>query len=345
MKKMTRALILTLIFCLALPCAFAERTDDPLRRIYKAWQYLGAAPCVVWGEEINLERNEKVPVYTYPGEEGWRWEKGKAQADLSQPIVPLALSEDGEWLMIEYPVSKGGSRVGYIRRIEDERLAVYPLAALHIPMRLISDFPVNDDPFSMQRTMTSLKRNTWVDVLGYVEKAWSNERPAYAYVEVAIDGKPARGFLPLSVLEPAKETERPDVAAQLAGTWRFTGGGELLGDGIILDGQGRLRVCAAGDTEVFPPEALVIPTDGAICDYVVYENGLKDRLYPNADFILEVWHDDRAVERFALMLGTSQREGSGGAEEMSLFQNNGEGASYERADLIPVTRGTVPPEE
>lgn len=331
MRKLP-ALIVTVLLALSLghtACAepLSMYRDDWLPTNQRAMLYLADVPCM-WGQEtVDLERQELLPVYAYPSGEGWRGAEGKAAVSLAEPFTALCWSEDGAWLLIDYEVS-GGHRIGYIRCPEGVQVPVATLYPLHIPLRLTKDFSVTDDPNDSIRTIASLKAGDTVDVLGYTNASW-------AYIELTIDGKPARGFLPMAVLETPEETPCPDVAARLKGTWRFIGGAEVLGDGAVFDGEGLLQMGVSQDTEVFPPEALVIPVDSEPCSYIVYENGLGEKRYPGCDYILEVSRGE-SLSRYGLQMyepgETYERE------TLGLIISEGGGGGYERADEVPVTR-------
>lgn len=331
MRKMFVQLMTVLMALFLWNTACAEQLsiyrDNWLPTNQRVMLYLADSACM-WGQEtVDLWRQELLPVYAYPSEEGWRGAKGKAAVSLAEPFTALCWSEDGAWLLIDYETS-GGHRIGYIRCPEGVQVPVATLYPLHIPLRLTKDFSVTDDPNDSIRTIASLKAGDTVDVLGYTNGLW-------AYIELTIDGKPARGFLPLAVLETPEETPCPDVVASLAGTWRFIGGGEVLGDGVVFDGEGQLQMCVSQDTEVFPPEALVIPADSEPCSYIVYENSLGEKRYPGCDYILEV-SSGESLSRYGLQMYEPGEDGE--RESFGAIISEGGGGGYERADEVPVTR-------
>ena len=279
-------------------------------------------------EEVRLDRNETLPVYSYPSEDGWRGAGDRAAVSLKEPFTALAFSEDNQWVLIEYQASKG-RRIGYIRRPEGVQIAVNPLFPLHIPLTLNRDFTVTDDPDDSIRTIASLKEGDTVDVLGYTNNVW-------AYVEVTIQGRPARGFLPMAALSAPEEKEIPEIMAALQGVWRFTGGGELLGDGAIFDGEGGVQICASADDEQFPPQALVIYSDALPCEYSVYENRLGEKRYNPGSYVLEIRSPEGGLDRFGLEWDIQDRESQAGETSFLAYQVEGGGGFYERMDDMPI---------
>lgn len=331
MKKLLSLLAAALLTLTLMSAACAESLaiyrDNVIPGNRRVMLYLADVPCMWQAETLDLQRQERLPVYAYPSEEGWRGVKGKAAVSLADPFTALCWSEDGEWLLIDYEVDSG-HRIGYIRRPEGLKVPVSTLYPLHIPLRVTKDFSVTDDPNDSIRTIASLKAGETVDVLGYTGSVW-------AYIELTIDGKPARGFLPLSVLEAPEETSCPDIVARLKGTWRFIGGAEMLGDGVIFDGAGQLQMCVSPNYEVFPPEELVISADSEACSCIVYENALGEKRYPGCDYILEVGSGE-FFSRYGLAMHEAGEDNA--RERFELVISEGGGAGYERAEDVQVTR-------
>ncbi len=285
-------------------------------------QYLSGWSCF-WGETtLDLQRDELLPVYAYPSEDGWRGAKGKAAVHLMGPVTALAWSEDDQWLLIDYETSGGAHRVGYIRPPEGVQVAVSNVYALHVPLTLNDDVAVTDDPNGTQKPMAQLKRGDTVDVLGYTGGEW-------AYVELTVDSKPARGFLQLDALQLPEETPSPAMAAYLKGTWRFADGGEIMGDGVIFDGIDQVQFCSTDnlDEEI----NWLWFSDSEPWHYAVYEGAWNDSGCP---CVLEVWNGEGHIERYAMRMHTDDMEQSG-REKISFIQGE-VGGGYERANDVEI---------
>ncbi len=331
--------LLMLLCCLLLPLtAFAEglRMYDengtfpgnaPVR------QYLSDSHCF-WGEEtVDLGLDRLVPVYAYPSEYGWRAADGKAAVSLREPFTALAWSEDEKWLLIDYTIGESNvlgtfrHRIGYIRRSdlpEGFRCPVSREYLVRVPMRLAREGFLYDDVNGLMKTVGSIPAGETITVLGYVNNAW-------AYVETQMDGKPARLFMPMAVMEVPAETEDAAMMAALKGTWVFTGGGELLADGVRFDGEGHLRMFAAEDYDHFPPTTL-IDRDNADSEYSVYPNLLGDMRYPCAKWVLEVRYPGGGMERMGLILST---DGEDGLRRLDVRMGEG-GGGYVQADNVTI---------
>lgn len=330
MKKMHRVLSLCLVLLLLCSTATAERLwfyqqETAGKADGQKMQYLYDQSCF-WGEEwLKVKTDEQLAVYAYPSEDAWRGAKGKASLDPNGGFTALAWSEDEQWLLIDYETSTG-HRVGYIKAPAGLQAAVPTLHALHIPMQLLRDTRVTDDPNGSQTSIAQLKAGDTVDVLGYTDAYW-------AYVELEIDGKKARAFSPIMNLEMPEETVNEEVMAKLAGTWSFVGGAELLGYGAIFDGQGGLQLCDTEDYENFPPSSLIIRNDSVPLAYRVYENALGEKRYPGCDYVLEI-ESEAHFSRYGLQLQTDEN----GAETLSLIMAEAGGGGYVRSEDVKIVR-------
>ena len=323
MKKIFRVVSLMLILLLATNAMCEDRLllyqhETANKANGQKMQYLYDQSCF-WGEEwIISGKGKTLPVYAYPSEDAWRGANGKACVATSGGFTALAWSEDEQWLLIDYEIS-GGHRVGYIKASDGLKAAVPTLHALHIPMKLLRDTRVTDDPNGVQKSIAQLKAGDTVDVLGYTDAYW-------AYVELEIDGKKARGFLAIMNLEMPEETENAEVTQKLAGTWCFVGGAELLGYGAIFDGQGGLQMCDTEDYENFPPVSLIIRNDSVPLQYRVYDNALGEKRYPGCPYILEI----ESAEHFS-RYGLQLQKDESGADILSLIIAEGGGGGYVRS--------------
>lgn len=269
------------------------RTLDEARRMNRVRVYLSDFGMLDYGSTVELNRKEKLPVYAAPSEDAWRGANGKAAVSLAEPFRVLAdLTEEDGWWMIEYDISDGERRIGYIREPERGRLVAHGMETIPITLTLAEDAAMTDDPHGGGREIARLHAGNTVTCLGYIDALW-------VMAQTEIDGKAARGFLPMRALDVPEQTPLPDVAAQLTGTWQFIGGAELLGlAGVIFRPDGTLTLCTTDDFDVFPPENLI--PDGEPHAFVVY--AAPEGRYGNADYVLELPRADGNATRYGFTL-------------------------------------------
>lgn len=330
MKDMHRIVSLILMLMLFIGAANADmlwfyQQETAGKADGQKMQYLYDQSCF-WGEEwLKVKAKELMPVYAYPSENAWRGANGKACVDLNGGFTALAWSEDEQWLLIDYEISSG-HRVGYIKAPADLQAPVATLYPLHIPMQLARDSRVTDDPNGVQMSIAHLKAGETVDVLGYTDAYW-------AYVEIEIDHKKARAFLPLMNLMMPEETLSEEVTKKLQGTWCFVAGAEFLSYGAIFDGRGEVQLCDTEDFENFPPTELIVRKDAAPVKYRVYENALGEKRYPGCDYVLEI-ESETHFSRYGLQLQKDEN----GAEMLSLIMAEAGGGGYIRTDHVKIVR-------
>lgn len=328
MKTMYRAMTLLLAVVLFAGRASADRlwfyqqemADKTSGRIM---QYISDVSCF-WNEYwVEFDSDELLPVYSCPSEDSWRGANGKASVDPRSGFTLLAWTDDEQWLLIDYETNTG-HRVGYIRVPEGLHMGGSMENLMHIPMQLVRDTYITDDPNGVQKAIAQLPKGSVVDVLGYTDAHW-------AYIETQLDGKTARAFMPIMNLTMPEETENTEIAALLSGAWRFVGGAELLGYGAIFDGSGSVRICDTEDLEDDSIDSLIMRRDSELLKYHVYENTLGEKRYPGCPYILEV-ESETHFSRYGLRLETEADE----REMFSLIIAEAGGGGYERADQIEI---------
>lgn len=329
MKKMRWIASLILIIICFANMAFADglrfyQQETANKSNGRIMQYLSDISCF-WNEYwVEFDAGELLPVYAYPSEDAWRGANGKACVDAGSGFTLLAWTDDEQWLLIDYETNKG-HRVGYIRVPEGLHMGGSPEYLMHVPMQLASDTFVTDDPNGTQQPIAHIKAGETVDVLGYTDAYW-------AFVQLEIEGKAARAFMPLGHLKMPEETVNEEVMAALQGTWSFIGGAELLGYGAIFDGKGNVQICDTEDYENLPPTELIIRKESMPLEYCVYENALGDKRYP-CPYVLEVESETHFI-RYGLSLEVWEN----GWETFSLIQAEAGGGGYKRTEEVPVVR-------
>ena len=269
---------------------------------------------------VDLRQNRTVPVYAAPSEDAWRGANGRAAVSFAEPFTLLASFGNESWWLIEYETGDGARRVGYIPQQAYDRAAPYGWWLIPMTLPLCEDATMTDDPHGARREIARFAAGESLTVLGYYDGLW-------AYAQTEIDGKTARGFVPLRALTTPEEEPLTDVMAELTGEWAFAGGGEVLGlAGVIFSGDGRLCSCTTDDDEsVFPAEHLI--PDGTWHPYAVYVS--PDRAYgERVPYVLEVTPGDGTVRRYSLEW-IDASEARSGRDTLGVYVGEG-GGFYQR---------------
>lgn len=296
------------------------RSLEEVRRMNRVMAYLADDALSGTWATVDLGQNRTVPVYAAPSEDAWRGANGRAAVSFAEPFTLLASFGNEGWWLIEYETGDGARRVGYIPQQAYDRAV--PYGWWHIPMTLplCEDATMTDDPHGARREIARFAAGELLTVLGYYDGLW-------AYAQTEIDGKTARGFVPLRALTTPEEEPLTDVMAELTGEWAFAGGGEVLGlAGVIFSGDGRLCSCTTDDDEsVFPAEHLI--PDGTWQTYAVYES--PDRVYgEGVPYVLEITCGDGTVRRYSLEW-IDASEARSGRDTLGVYVGEG-GGFYQR---------------
>ena len=118
-----------------------------------------------------------------------------AMADSPQVADGMIISwygSAGDWAMVGYDVS-GSTRVGYIPlSAKPDNVTLTALQLINSQVVLGADAALTDTIKGTPGTMANLTSGATVTLLGSIGEN--------AYVETTIDGKTARGFIPMSAL-------------------------------------------------------------------------------------------------------------------------------------------------
>lgn len=245
---LTRFLSLLLILCL-LPWAFAaaeweddEYEDDAWADVYDeesefslAWLRplkSDAAPVQVTWRTLGMRKAEKLPVYSAPFADAWRGAKGKAAVSTAEPFTLLGAAQEGKWLLVEYTVSAGERRIGWIETPDTGRLRDLlgrdPWCIGHrLLCRVTAKAALTDDPRGGRRVLRDLAPGESVIAMGRLNE----DGAVWVLVETEIDGKTAWGFIPRDALE-AVPTVRVEGTALVVseGVTLIGDSSEWLGD-------------------------------------------------------------------------------------------------------------------
>lgn len=151
-------------------------------------------------EEMMLDSERNLKVYSGPGEKYYRGANGKASVSTNDVIYVAGWA--GDWLLIKYWTNAGPSRVGYVHRsgltceVDAPELALEKREAV-----VLEDCTYSDDPEFEGNSIGELKAGQKVTFLG----AYRRNRQ-WAYIETKASGKLVRAFVLANYLSDAEET-------------------------------------------------------------------------------------------------------------------------------------------
>ena len=296
------------------------RSLEEVRRMNRVMAYLADDALSGTWATVDLGQNRTVPVYAAPLEDAWRGANGRAAVSFAEPFTLLASFGNEGWWLIEYETGDGARRVGYIPQQAYDRAVPYGWWLIAMTLPLCEDATMTDDPHGARREIARFAAGESLTVLGYYDGLW-------AYAQTEIDGKTARGFVPLRALTTPEEELLMGVMAELTGEWAFAGGGEVLGlAGVVFSDDGRLCSCTTDDDEsIFPAEHLI--PDGTWQTYAVYES--PDRVYgEGVPYVLEITCGDGTVRRYSLEW-IDASEARSGRDTLGVYVGEG-GGFYQR---------------
>ena len=161
---------------------------------------------------IITQKKALWPVYSAPTENAWRGANGKATVNANYEY--WAAGWDQGWLMVLYETNSGSVRIGYVQPTINTGINS-SMNFSRIPVTVAQNATLTDDPMRSNSPMRTLTKGETVTYLktfyGYgAQKAW-------AYVETQIDGKLARGFVPVYSLDLVIDQESIDQKDYIGG--------------------------------------------------------------------------------------------------------------------------------
>ena len=269
-----------------------------------------------------------VPVYSAPGDGSVRFAKGKASVNLREPAKFYGFTQDGNWALVEYTVSGRTSRFGYVRRSELPSSVTwkYNISSIDMPVTVTQDTFLTDDPNVSQYRQMTLKAGGSVRLLALYG-------PWYAYVETTLEGKTVRGFVPRACLRcPLPTEEDPEAAQRLLGEWQCSGGGEMLGDYVTFQPDGRAATSGLPleRMKTLSPQERAEYGEPVWESYQVYKSTARERAnFWNECAHILVFRDNTGYISgfYGLMLDTDEE----GREAFSVLFGEG-GGGYTRYD-------------
>ena len=168
-----------------------EETPSPTPTLSPYQQAVQQAPNLANLSDAAFEKAQTLPVYCAPGEETYRVDG--AQVDTDETVLIYGV-ENG-WVLVSYTIGNGSrGRIGYIKNTtlaDAENVA--KLGFCSVPLTLASDCEGTDDPLYGKEPLTSLQAGDKVTLLAFMGDEW-------AYVQIGLEGRVCRLFIPRSAL-------------------------------------------------------------------------------------------------------------------------------------------------
>lgn len=154
-------------------------------------------------QQIHVNGNLRLSVYSAPSSSSWRGANGKAMCNTDGAV--FAAGRDGSWVLIAYYLNhgpnQGGYRVGYVRYSELTGLIEKNLPQLSFQYRTASitaSCNLTDDPLEYEEPITRLSPGTKVTYLMGYENEYGTR---FAYIETTYQWQTVRGFVRLNCIQ------------------------------------------------------------------------------------------------------------------------------------------------
>ncbi|MGN0995911.1 MAG: hypothetical protein ACI4PG_03310 [Candidatus Ventricola sp.] len=191
MKKLLSLALLCALLCLSLASAASAATFS---HSSQAPSYTGGnAGAVITFSKGKFYGGQTFPVYSGPGYEYYRAAGGWAK--MSTDEASYVAGREGDWILVMYPLSGGGYRVGYVDRTQlHYTYRIGELSLAYVSATITQDCSLTQDPLSAApATLANVSRGEQVTYL-----AEFRDKRDYAFVELLVEGQWVRGFVPSS---------------------------------------------------------------------------------------------------------------------------------------------------
>ena len=168
--------------------------------------------------------NQTYPVFSAPDKNSIRGAKNRARVSTNGWIQVFGY--EGDWILVQYDITKKHNRIGYIyknalpREVEVQELNLKKADAV-----VNYDVEVTDDPLVRQAALAKLTENSRVICLGTMG--------TWTYVEDEENGKRFRGFVPTDCLSGTVTTLQ-EANHAIIGSWKLYAGSSINANRIVF---------------------------------------------------------------------------------------------------------------
>lgn len=245
MKKiMSLFLILTMLCSTALAEGGAAQTDTTSKVITMDTSNTPTIPDgTLSATLVPFVFDKTYAVYSAPDSKSIRGAKGRARVSTNGWIQ--VFGADGDWILVQYDITKDHNRIGYIRKSAlPEHVTVPDLALTDVSAVVNYNVEVTDDPLVSQTALAKLAENTKVTCLGAMG--------TWTYIEASENGVRLRGFVPTECLS-GTVTDIREARHALLGSWKLYAGSAINANRITFreDGSmtGRMKLESGREME------------------------------------------------------------------------------------------------
>ena len=234
-------------------------------------------------EVLPFTGNQTYAVYSAPDAKSIRGAKGRARVSTNGWIQ--VFGAEGDWILVQYDITKKHNRIGYIYKNALPQGANAPeLKLAHAAAVVNYDVEATDDPLVSHAVLARLKENTRVTCLGTMGE--------WTYIEAQEKGKRFRGFVPTECL--AGTVTDPDEARQaVIGSWKLYAGSSINASRITFREDGSMT----GRSVLSNGREVEWPGTWSLDDYDVNRN----RYWNDSEFELTIARG-KAVELYGLRI-------------------------------------------
>lgn len=224
---MKKTVFVFLILIMLFSAALAEKADKPVIDTSNV-------PLIPEGtfqaEVLPFTGNQTYAVYSAPDSKSIRGAKNRARVSTNGWIQ--VFGAEGDWILVQYDITKKHNRIGYIyKNALPKNVEVPELNLLNAAAVVNYNVEVTDDPLISQTPLVKLPENSKVICLGTMG--------SWTYIESEDNGKRFRGFVPTECLA-GTVTSLEEANRAIIGSWKLYAGSSLNASHIAFSEDGTL---------------------------------------------------------------------------------------------------------
>lgn len=277
---MKKTLFLLLLAMAVFACALA---DDPAQNRIDTSNAPAIPEGTLSAQILPFTGDQTYAVYSAPDSKSIRGAKGRARVSTNGWIQ--VFGAEGDWILVQYDITKDHNRIGYIYRNALPREVTVPELALSDAAAVVNyDVEVTDDPLVSRTPLARLTENSKVTCLGTMG--------GWTYIDGKENGVHFRGFVPTECLSGTVTTMHEAFRAMI-GSWKLYAGSSINASRIVFNENGTVTGWST-------------LSDGREAEWsgtwsIDYYDTQRNRYWNDAEFELTLAHGS-AVELYGLRI-------------------------------------------